>query len=202
MRKNQKKTSICSISCVMIQQNSANTYFGHFLLENPDTGQKKNFCNSEPNIPNQIYSIKPAKLNATNQFYQTKSRETKYTENQSKVPSKPGLITDNLMSVEPVRNSSRPKSLRSLSTEEEPNMNSYFFKQRKVKIKRIYKDKIAIKNTQIMKWSLNKGGEVAHFCKAQLSPSPTWLRLVLFSAFLAQPSRVLQLSQDLSSRHS
>ena len=36
-------------------------------------------CN-EPNIPNQIYSIKPTKLKSTNQFYQTKSRETKSAE--------------------------------------------------------------------------------------------------------------------------
>ena len=37
----------------------------------------------EPNIPNQIYSIKHTKLNQTNQFYQTKYRETKSTENKT-----------------------------------------------------------------------------------------------------------------------
>ena len=34
---------------------------------------------TKPNISNQIFSIKPTKLNPSNQFYQTKSRETKST---------------------------------------------------------------------------------------------------------------------------
>ena len=38
---------------------------------------------TKSNVPNQIYSIKPTQLNPTNQFYETKSRETK-----SKVKSK------------------------------------------------------------------------------------------------------------------
>ena len=33
----------------------------------------------EPNIPNQIFSIKPTKLIPPNQFYKTKSRKTKST---------------------------------------------------------------------------------------------------------------------------
>ena len=40
-----------------------------------------------PNKQNQIFSIKPPKLNQRNQFYQTKSRETKSKENQSMVQS-------------------------------------------------------------------------------------------------------------------
>ena len=39
----------------------------------------------EPNIPNQIISIKLTKQNPLYQFYKTRSWETKYTENQSKV---------------------------------------------------------------------------------------------------------------------
>ena len=45
MNKLEKKTGICSISCVILWQNSENTYFGHFLVENQDTGWKKSFCN-------------------------------------------------------------------------------------------------------------------------------------------------------------
>ena len=41
-----KKTHISSISCVIFGLHSENTYFGHFLVENQDTGQKKAFCNS------------------------------------------------------------------------------------------------------------------------------------------------------------
>ena len=48
MKKVEKKTSICSILCVILSQNSENTYFGHFLVENWDTGRKKSFCNSAP----------------------------------------------------------------------------------------------------------------------------------------------------------
>ena len=47
MKKVEKKKSICSILCVILSQNSENTYFGHFLVENWDTGLKKSFCNSE-----------------------------------------------------------------------------------------------------------------------------------------------------------
>ena len=43
---------------------------------------------TEPNMQNQIFSIKPAKLNKPNQFYQPQSREIKSTENQSIVQSK------------------------------------------------------------------------------------------------------------------
>ena len=39
----------------------------------------------EPNIPNQIFSIKSTKPNPPNQFYQIKSRGIKFTENWSKV---------------------------------------------------------------------------------------------------------------------
>ena len=43
MKKIEKQTSICSILCIILWQNSADTRFGHFLIENPDTGQKKVF---------------------------------------------------------------------------------------------------------------------------------------------------------------
>ena len=46
MRKIEKKTSICSILWVILWQNSADTRFGHFLVEYRDTGRKKSFCNS------------------------------------------------------------------------------------------------------------------------------------------------------------
>ena len=39
----------------------------------------------ELNIPNPIYSINSTKLNQSNQFYQTNSKETKSTENKTKV---------------------------------------------------------------------------------------------------------------------
>ena len=40
-----------------------------------------------PNTPNQILSIKPTKLNQSNQYYQTKSRETKSKLKQSPIPA-------------------------------------------------------------------------------------------------------------------
>ena len=39
----EKKTSICSISCIILWLNSENSYFGHFWVENQDTGRKKSF---------------------------------------------------------------------------------------------------------------------------------------------------------------
>ena len=51
--------------------------------------QSKKF--KEPIIPNQIYSIKPTKLNPPNQFYQPQSRETKSTVNRSELQSLPEL---------------------------------------------------------------------------------------------------------------
>ena len=45
MNKIERKTGICSISCVMLWQNSENTYVGHFLAKNQDTGWKNSFCN-------------------------------------------------------------------------------------------------------------------------------------------------------------
>ena len=50
MNKVETKTSIISILCVILWKNSENTYFGHFLVENQDTGQKKSFRNSEVTI--------------------------------------------------------------------------------------------------------------------------------------------------------
>ena len=49
MKKIEKKTCICSISCIIFRQNSANKRFRHFFVENPDTGRIKSFCNSAQN---------------------------------------------------------------------------------------------------------------------------------------------------------
>ena len=46
MQEIDNKTSACSILCVVLWQNSAYTRFGHFLVENWDTGLKKSCCNS------------------------------------------------------------------------------------------------------------------------------------------------------------
>ena len=51
-----------------------------YKTESNQVYQAKCFKCEEPNIPNQIYSIKPTKLKSTNQFYQTKSKETKSAE--------------------------------------------------------------------------------------------------------------------------
>ena len=53
--------------------------------------QEKCLKCKEPNILNQIYSIKPTKLSQSNQNYQTKSRETKSTKNQSRAQYQPEL---------------------------------------------------------------------------------------------------------------
>ena len=37
---------IFSILCVILWHNSSNTRFGHFLVENQNTGRKNSFCNS------------------------------------------------------------------------------------------------------------------------------------------------------------
>ena len=66
MNKIKKKTSIFLISCAVLWQNLVNTYFGHFVVENTDTGLKMSFCNYKP-----LFSAVP-------QWAQTKANATKY----------------------------------------------------------------------------------------------------------------------------
>ena len=40
---NLEENSVCTIWCVKLWQNPAKYQFGHFLVENPDTGWKKIF---------------------------------------------------------------------------------------------------------------------------------------------------------------
>ena len=56
MNKLEKKTGICSISCIILCQNPENTYFGHFIIENHDTVRTKSFCNSGDQIISKTFS--------------------------------------------------------------------------------------------------------------------------------------------------
>ena len=40
MTVNGQKTRLCILLCLIMQQSSPKTWFGHFSVENPDTGQK------------------------------------------------------------------------------------------------------------------------------------------------------------------
>ena len=46
---NEQTTRLCLLWCLILQQNALKTWFGHFSVENPDTGQKYFFATLPPN---------------------------------------------------------------------------------------------------------------------------------------------------------
>ena len=125
MNKLEKKTGFCSISWVVLWKNLENTYFGHFLVENQDTGRQKSFCNSaqctKPNLLNQLFPwglnqihlANFTKPNPPNWIYKSnipskmfKINTTKYTRPnlfnpiyKTKSTTKPNLVKPNLRKI-------------------------------------------------------------------------------------------------------